>query len=93
MEPNSLSFLTTITKLRVILSLRRETRVSPSRAPVFSCAHYFQAPATQAKSFCVRRSAKYRPAALRHELYHSVRLILNSGRTSFRYVCETIEQP
>ena len=24
-------------------------RVSPSRAPVFSCAHYFQAPATQAK--------------------------------------------
>jgi len=27
----------------------RETRVSPSRAPVFSCAHYFQAPpATQA---------------------------------------------
>ena len=26
----------------------RETRVSPSRAPFFSCAHYFQAPATQA---------------------------------------------
>ena len=24
------------------------TRVSPSRAPVFSCAHYLQAPATQA---------------------------------------------
>ena len=24
-------------------------RVSPSRAPVFSCAYYFQAPATQAK--------------------------------------------
>ena len=24
-------------------------RVSPSRAPVFSCAHYFQAPATQAR--------------------------------------------
>ena len=24
------------------------SRVSPSRAPVFSCAHYFQAPATQA---------------------------------------------
>ena len=23
-------------------------RVSPSRTPVFSCAHYFQAPATQA---------------------------------------------
>ena len=23
-------------------------RVSPSRAPVFSCAHYFQGPATQA---------------------------------------------
>ena len=27
----------------------RETRVSPSRAPVFSCAHQLQAPATQAK--------------------------------------------
>ena len=26
----------------------RETRVSPSRAPGFSCDHYFQAPATQA---------------------------------------------
>ena len=26
----------------------RVSRVSPSRAPVFSCAHYFQAPATQA---------------------------------------------
>ena len=26
----------------------RETCVSPSRAPVFSCAHYFQAPAMQA---------------------------------------------
>ena len=26
----------------------RGVRVSPSRAPVFSCAHYFQAPATQA---------------------------------------------
>ena len=26
----------------------RETRVSPSRAPIFSCAHYFQAPSTQA---------------------------------------------
>ena len=24
-------------------------RVPPSRAPVFSCPHYFQAPATQAK--------------------------------------------
>ena len=28
----------------------RHPRVSPSRAPVFSCAHYFQAPATQAKT-------------------------------------------
>ena len=28
-------------------SLRR-SRVSPSRVPVFSCAHYFQVPATQA---------------------------------------------
>ena len=27
----------------------RETGVSPSRASVLSCAHYFQAPATQAK--------------------------------------------
>ena len=26
----------------------RETRVRPTRAPVFSCAHYFQAPATHA---------------------------------------------
>jgi len=28
----------------------RETRVTPSRALVLSCAHYFQAPATQATS-------------------------------------------
>ena len=28
----------------------RHARVSPSRAPVFSCGHYFQAPATQAKN-------------------------------------------
>ena len=27
----------------------KETRVSPSRAPVLSFAHFFQAPATQAK--------------------------------------------
>ena len=27
---------------------RGEREVSPSRAPVLSCAHYFQAPATQA---------------------------------------------
>ena len=26
----------------------RGRRMSPSRAPVYSCAHYFQAPATQA---------------------------------------------
>ena len=26
----------------------RETQVSPSRAHVFSCAHYYQVPATQA---------------------------------------------
>ena len=26
-------------------------RVSPSRAPVFPCAHYYQAPATQARFF------------------------------------------
>ena len=30
---------------------RENGRASPSRAPVFSCAHYFQAPATQATSF------------------------------------------
>ena len=29
-------------------ALGKETRVSPSRAPVLSFAHYFQAPATQA---------------------------------------------
>ena len=29
----------------------RETRVYPSRAPVLSCAHFFQAPATQANNF------------------------------------------
>ena len=28
---------------------RTDASESPSRAPVFSCAHYFQAPATQAK--------------------------------------------
>ena len=28
--------------------------MSPSRAPVFTCAHYFQAPATQAMSPCTR---------------------------------------
>ena len=28
---------------------KKETRVSPSRAFVLSCAHYFQAPATRAK--------------------------------------------
>ena len=27
--------------------------VSPSRLPVFSCAHHFQAPATQAKRRCL----------------------------------------
>ena len=30
---------------------RRETRASPSRALVFSCANYFQAPVTQATLF------------------------------------------
>ena len=34
---------------RVSFSRFLSPRVSPSRAPVFSCAHYFQAPATQAK--------------------------------------------
>ena len=29
-------------------------RVSPSRAPIFSCAHYFQAPATQANLILTR---------------------------------------
>ena len=31
--------------------------MSPSRAPVLSCAHYFQAPATQAKTNHLRRSS------------------------------------
>ena len=35
-------------------------RVSPSRAPVFSCAHYFQAPATQAINFQVFFCLLYR---------------------------------
>ena len=33
----------------------RHPRVSPSRAPVFSCAHYFQASATQAKNLVILR--------------------------------------
>ena len=32
---------------------RERARVSPSRAPVFSCAHYFSAPATQASVWCL----------------------------------------
>ena len=34
----------------------KETRVSPSRAPVLSFAHYFQAPATQAKNNETKKS-------------------------------------
>ena len=34
----------------------KETRVSPSRAPVLSFAHYFQAPATQAKNNETKRT-------------------------------------
>ena len=32
-----------------VVGVRKNGRVSPSHAPVLSCAHYFQAPATQAK--------------------------------------------
>ena len=34
----------------------RGRHVSPSRAPVFSCAHHFQAPATQATGMVLRRN-------------------------------------
>ena len=34
-------------------------RVSPSRAPVFSCVHYFQAPATQANMGCDLRGSNF----------------------------------
>ena len=34
----------------------KETRVSPSRAPVLSFAYYFQAPATQAKNNETKRT-------------------------------------
>ena len=33
-------------------------RVSPSRTPVFSCAHYFQAPATQAIAVITHRTTR-----------------------------------
>ena len=42
-----------------VQALPLPSRVSPSRAPVFSCAHYFQAPATQAKSKWTTRGPKY----------------------------------
>ena len=34
-----------------VQALSLPSRVSPSRAPVFSCAHYFQAPVMQARFF------------------------------------------
>ena len=36
----------------------RGRHVSPSRAPVFSFAHYFQAPATQARDFWANSNIK-----------------------------------
>ena len=40
--------------------------MSPSRAPVFSCAHYFQAPATQALNFAA--IATEAPGLLLHKM-------------------------
>ena len=36
-------------RLEVVGARKKTPRVSSSRAPVLSCAHYFQAPATQAQ--------------------------------------------
>ena len=41
---------------------RERARVSPSRAPVFSCAHYFQAPAMQATPLVFSRTFRGREA-------------------------------
>ena len=48
----------------------RETRVSPSRAPVSSCAHYFQAPASR-KSTDAGQSGQHltRTKSLLHQGY------------------------
>ena len=55
-------------------------RVSPSRAPVFSCAHYFQAPATQAKSTVHKKidvwTGPRRPLDLTLRVRESVRVRL-----------------
>ena len=53
------------------------TRVSPSRAPVFSCAHYLQAPATQA----TRETAKalsYHPRPRSEKLGSDARQVKES---------------
>ena len=41
---------------------RERARVSPSRAPVFSCAHYFQAPAMQVTPLVFSRTFRGREA-------------------------------
>ena len=41
---------------------RERARVSPSRGPVFSCAHYFQAPAMQALRLVFSRTFRGREA-------------------------------
>ena len=41
---------------------RERARVSPSRGPVFSCAHYFQAPAMQATPLVFSRTFRGREA-------------------------------
>ena len=46
-------------RLEVEQARERKTRVSRSRAPVLSCAHYFQAPATQANANLVHRVLSY----------------------------------
>ena len=48
------------------------TRVSPSRALVLSCAHYFQAPATQAISGMIFAAAQNYPVLCEHSLVELV---------------------
>ena len=56
----------------------RETRESPSRAPVLSCAYYFQAPATQARS----KSHYFLPITRYHlGLYIKNIILLYKGKT------------
>ena len=65
-------------------------RVSPSRALVLSCAHYFQAPATQATSQFGRLGA-YASANRRkiiHEFFGGlvIQKILRDSRTSMQWL-------